>query len=276
MSAGSVGIPILMYHAITDRGSDWIGDFAVPPSRFAQHLDQLVQAGCTGLTVTELVEAVNGGGRLPPRPVVITFDDGFADLHQRALPLLRERGLPATVYVTTGFVEGDQATRSRRRPPDRMLSWSQLAELLEQGVEVGGHTHSHPELDAVPRRVARQEIATCRRLIEDRLGVSPDSFTYPYGYSTGWVRDAVAALGFSSACAVKHALSSAADDRLALARLEVKADTSAARLAAWLRGDGVRVAPCGERLRTRAWRVPRRVRAAPRWLRAAGPAGALP
>jgi peptidoglycan/xylan/chitin deacetylase (PgdA/CDA1 family) len=262
MTAGHEGpIPVLMYHSIAERGSAWVGDFAVPPSRFAEQLEAIGAAGCTGLTVSELVTAVHGDGDLPPRPVVITFDDGFADFHDQALPLLEAWSLPATVYLTTGFLEGEAATRCTRRPDAPMLSWSQLGELAGRGVELGSHTHTHPELDMLDDEAVWREVATSKRLLEDRLGTGVRSFAYPYGYADERVRRAVRLAGYESACGVHHALSSTADDRFSIARLEIKRGTSAARLAAWLAGRGVRVAPCGERLRTRLWRLPRRVRA---------------
>jgi peptidoglycan/xylan/chitin deacetylase (PgdA/CDA1 family) len=257
-----------MYHSIAERGCDWIGSFAVPPGRFAAQLDQLVEAGYTGVTVSGLLDGFAGRGELPARPVAVTFDDGFADFHSVALPLLEERGLPATLYVTTGFVEGDPATRSGWAPDDRMLTWAQLAESLERGVELGGHSHSHPELDVLASAAARNEIRSCRGLLEDRLGVAVRSFAYPYGYATTRVRQAVAEGGYDSACAVRHALSSSADDRFMLSRLEMKRGTSPARLADWLVGKGIGAGPGPDRLRTRVWRVPRRVRAIPARVRA--------
>jgi peptidoglycan/xylan/chitin deacetylase (PgdA/CDA1 family) len=266
----SQALPILMYHSITDRPSDWIGRFAVRPGVFAAQLDELEAAGFTGVTVSALVDAVHHGtATLPPRPVAITFDDGFADFCDTALPLLAERGFPATVYVTTGFTEGDATTLAPARPDARMLSWSQLAALREHDVEIGAHSHTHPELDTLPGRDLVGEIDGSRKLLEDRLGQAVRSFAYPYGYSSPRVEEAVRVAGYDSACGVHHALTSRLDDPWSLARLEIKESTSPILVAIWALG-GARVAPCPDRIRTRVWRVPRRLRSAPRRLLRAG------
>jgi peptidoglycan/xylan/chitin deacetylase (PgdA/CDA1 family) len=258
----SQALPILMYHSITDRPSDWIGRFAVRPGVFAAQLDELEAAGFTGVTVSTLVDAVHHGtGTLPPRPVAITFDDGFADFCDTALPLLAERGFPATVYVTTGFTEGDATTLAPARPDARMLSWSQLAALREHDVEIGAHSHTHPELDTLPGRDLVGEIDGSRKLLEDRLGQAVRSFAYPYGYSSRAVRQLVAQAGFDSACAVRNALSPTRDDLFALARLTVLRTTSMPGFRGWADGTGAVVAPSRERLATTGWRAVRRVRA---------------
>ena len=96
-----VRVPILMYHEIATR-EDTTSRLAVSPSSFAAQLKHLHEAGFTTLTVSGLVSALaDDPARLPERPVVITFDDGFADFHSEALPLLRHYDFTATVFVTT-------------------------------------------------------------------------------------------------------------------------------------------------------------------------------
>jgi len=147
-----------------------------------------------------------------------------------------------------------------------MLEWRDLPEIAwGTGLaEIGGHTDSHPQLDIVEPARARREIECCRALLGDALGAPPRSFAYPHGYSDTGVRAMVRAAGFDSACAVRNAFSSAADDRFALARLTVRADTPAERIAAWLSGCAARTAHRREAVRTRAGRLARRVRAGSR------------
>src|SRR5437764_272682 len=97
-------VPILMYHSIADEASRAFRPFAVPPALFADQMAYLAQNGYTPLTVTRLVQTWAGGGELPARPIVLTFDDGFADFHTHALPVLYRYGFTATLYVTTGFI----------------------------------------------------------------------------------------------------------------------------------------------------------------------------
>ena len=97
-----------------------------------------------------------GGSGLPERPVLVTFDDGFADFRSEAWPALREAGFVATLYVTTGFLEGLHRASGATRPPGPWLDWDALPGLSEQGVEIGGHSHTHPHLDTLSAEAARR------------------------------------------------------------------------------------------------------------------------
>jgi peptidoglycan/xylan/chitin deacetylase (PgdA/CDA1 family) len=200
--------------------------------------------------------------RLPPQPLVLTFDDGFADVAEAA-PMLAARGFRSTLYVTTGALRGRGPWHERADialPPARMLDWSQLAELAAQHVEIGAHTHTHPQLDVLRPPRARDEIRLSKRLLEDVLRQEVSSFAYPHGFQSAATRQLVREAGYTSACAVGNALSSHADRVFSLSRLTVQADTTDDEVATWLAGRGAPVAPYPERLRTRAWRAYRKAR----------------
>jgi peptidoglycan/xylan/chitin deacetylase (PgdA/CDA1 family) len=254
-------IPILLYHSVSREPSALIRPFTVTPEVFGSHMDCVIEQGRVSLTVSELAAALEGTIPLPERPVVVTFDDGFADFQEVALPALRARGLGVTLYVTTGFLRGSRGAAHSPGFEDRMLAWSQLPELATEGVELGGHSHTHPHLDTLSPAQARVEIMRCKTLLEERLGTPVRSFAYPNGYSSRTVRRLVREAGYRSACSVKDQLSSPDDDVFSLARLMVRADTSLAELRTWLAGAGPPIAPTRERLRTKAWRLHRRMRA---------------
>jgi peptidoglycan/xylan/chitin deacetylase (PgdA/CDA1 family) len=249
-------VPILLYHSISRDPIQWIRPFTVTPETFRRHLDVVAESGATPLTVSAFVAAVAGGATLPPRPVLITFDDGFADFYDEALPALLERNIDSTLYVTTGFVSARAGAEESRGA--QMLDWEQLAKVSAAGVEIGAHGHSHAQLDAIPTSRAAAEISHCRSLLEDRLQGEITSFAYPHGYSSPRVRRLVRQAGYRSACGVKNTFSSTRDDRFALARLMLRSDTPLARVDAWLAGKGAPVARPGESARTRLWRVYRR------------------
>ena len=254
-------IPILLYHSIADDASGPFAPYALPRSRFAEHLDVFVEQGRTALTVSDLVQRLRGAAELPEDPVVITFDDGFADFADDAWPELRARDLPATLYVTSGAIGGRSEWLSGEGAGDRtMLSWEALGSLAGDGCEIGAHTLSHPPLDCIPRVEAEREIVGSRFELEDRLGRAVPSFAYPHGHHDRHVRRMVVDAGFESCCAVKNAMSHPGDDLYALARVTVLADAGPDDIVRYLDGDGVPLAPRRERLRTTAWRTVRRRR----------------
>jgi peptidoglycan/xylan/chitin deacetylase (PgdA/CDA1 family) len=269
-------IPILLYHSISDTASQRFRRWAVRPEQFAAQVAHLRARSYTPLTVAQLAAATaRNPADLPPRPVVLTFDDGFADFYDRALPVLQEHRFTATLYVATGFVGGTSRwLRSAGEGERPMLTWVQLRELRARGIECGAHGHSHRPLDELPRRVALDEIARSTGLVADATGAPVVTFAYPHGYYDRAVREMVRMVGHVAACAVKHALSAPDDDRFALARVVVEADTDLDRFSRLLAGEGLPVAPA-ERLRTKGWRLLRKA-AARVGGRLAAPAGSRP
>ena len=241
-------IPVLLYHSVTDSPVGPIAPYTVSPATFERHLE-LIAERHQALTVSQLVECLGAGRTLPPAPVVITFDDGFADNLDEAAPRLAGHKLAATVYVTSGLV--GQAG---------MLGWEQLSELEQAGIEVGAHAHTHTPLDELQMADAVDEIRRSKAMIEHRLQHALATFAYPHGYSTRRLRNEVRAAGFGSACGVRNAFSHPADDPWCIARLTVRADTAPERIERWLRAEGAPVASPREAFKTLAWRTVRRAR----------------
>jgi len=258
-------VAILNYHTVTDTPEPGIARFAVRPVELARHLDLIASHV---LTVSGLVDLLDRKVAPAPGTVLITFDDGYEDNLTVAAPLLVARGLPATVFATTGFLPGCPGVWVAR-PPGPMLPWDRLPELEAAGIEVGSHTHSHPELDVLSRAGAAREIRHSKDLLEDALGHPVHSFSYPHGYASPWLQQEVRRSGFRSACGVRNAFSHALDNRWLLARLTVGSTTTCDQIRGFLRGAGATAAPAHELARTKAWRAARRahdhVRPAPRW-----------
>lgn len=243
-------VPVLMYHSIggTDR-------LAVRPEVFAEQLAYLKDNGYTPLPFGSWT-------RPAERPVVITFDDGYADFHEHALPLLDRFGFTATVFVTTGWLR-DAGPYAAGRPPGRMLTWRQVEEIAAAGVEIGAHGHSHAQLDQLGLADLREELRLSRELLQDRLSRPVRTMAYPYGYSSARVRSRVQACGYAGACVVAGAVLDGRHDPYAVPRLTVRAGTTADRFARTLDGRGFRI----DHVLTRGYAVVRRSRYAIRWLR---------
>ncbi|KRF06939.1 hypothetical protein ASG88_18595 [Nocardioides sp. Soil777] len=253
---------MLLYHSVADESSARFRPWCVHPRRFAAHMELLADRGRHGLTVGQLEQALRPGGPpLPERPVVITFDDGFADFHSTALPVLEKHHLASTMYATTGYLGGTARWLAREREQDRpMLHPEQLHDIAARGVEIGAHSHTHPRLDELSAADSRAEIHRSKEVLEQELQRPVTSFAYPHGCHSRRVREQVIEAGYSSATAVRHAMSSPEDDLFALARVMVLADTTTEDLAELLAGQGIPQAPYRPRTRTALWRVARRTR----------------
>lgn len=258
----STAVPILMYHSVDDRCDPAYKRWAVSPERFAEHLAVLRDRGYEPLTVTDLVKRRQSGS-LPARAIAITFDDGLADFGRHALPILERFGFASTLFVTTGYVGETARWLADLGEGDRpMLTWQEVAALPQRNVEVGAHTHSHPQLDLLSLAEANSEIAHSKALLEDHIGRPVQSFAYPHGYSTPALRRLVERAGFSAACRVADGLSQDGESPFALSRLIVTGEWTAGQMEALLDGRFAPVAPAPDRPAMHAWRLYRRLRAA--------------
>ena len=263
-------VPILMYHEVAGP-ADTDSPLAVPPAAFAEQVAALAADGFATVTAASLAAAWAGRASLPQRPVVITFDDGFADFHQAALPVLAAHGFTATVFVTTGWVEDAGPVPPGTRPrPARMLSWQQLRESAGAGIEIAAHSHTHPQLDQLPPARLAAELGTSRRLLEDRLGVPVPGMAYPFGYSDSGVRGAAQAAGYRYACAVANQIASPDSHRFALPRLTDRRSTRPGTFARVVRGQQVPLIYARDRSLTKGYAVVRRTRAVLNGLSRAG------
>lgn len=257
-------VPILLYHSVSEQPHPGIRNFSVGPAVFERHLDLIVASGRRAVTVSDLV-AARQARRSDGREVVITFDDGFADLLDNAAPALAVRGLPSTAYLTTGALRGRPAVAVPGLPAllreAAMCSWSDLPGLAGAGMELGAHSLTHRRMDELASDQIALELSGSRRALEDTLGRAVPSFAYPHGCADRRCREQAAKAGFQSACGVRNALSPPGDDTMMLARLTVTAATTDEQLLRWLHGTGAPVAASRESLPTWGWRTARRAAA---------------
>jgi peptidoglycan/xylan/chitin deacetylase (PgdA/CDA1 family) len=254
-------VPILMYHEISTEpvSASWL---AVAPDRFAQQLEYLDASGYSTLTAADLAAKLKTGSPLPPKPVVLTFDDGTADFYEVALPLLAEHGFTATLFATSGWMTGEGGRACCRKSPPGMLSWDQLRAIAAAGIEIGAHTVSHPQLDQLPPDLLRLELTDSKRELESQLGQPVTGVAYPFGYASRLVRAHAAGAGYEYGCEVGNRLATSASEPFALPRLTISRST---RLPGFARTVAARRLPlefAGYRTLTLGWSVVRRARAA--------------
>ena len=210
--------PILTYHSLDESGSVT----SVRPRCFCEHMHSLAKRGFVGISLSDLLDGWDGLGKLPGRPVVLTFDDGFANLLEHAVPVLSGLNFRATVFVVTGRCGQtndwpDQIPGIPRLP---LLSWSELTQLEAAGFEVGAHSVTHRPLTEIPAADAEREIVESKTMIEDQLGQPVQSFAYPFGLFRRADYEVVRK-HFRSARSAKLGKAKPADDRHELPCLDV-------------------------------------------------------
>ncbi|MFI6479137.1 polysaccharide deacetylase family protein [Nonomuraea sp. NPDC050663] len=253
-----IRVPILMYHSVTDRPNPETAPLAVRIGDFTDQLSYLKETGFTPMTASDLVAAFNKN-QVPAKPVVVTFDDGYADFHSNALPVLDRLSFPATVFLTSGWVS-DAGKDAAGEPLDEMLTWSQAREAAATGIEIGGHSHSHPQLDQLPDAELRQELRKNKALLEDNIGRPVATMAYPYGYSSARVRREVYKAGYFAGYAVANAIAADKHDMLAIPRLTVARHTSMSMFTRAVEGNAVPLIYLRERILTKGYAIVRRTR----------------
>lgn len=253
-------IPVLLYHAVTDSPGSLIAPFTVTPQVFGQHLGILREEQYNCVTFSALLDSL-ATGTVSPKTAVITFDDGYKDFADNALPALQSYAYPSTIYLTTGFLAGGKPHHKKPGPSDPMLDWSQLPELVSSGTEIGAHSHSHPQMDTLATTQLRRETHLPKELLEDALNVRVRSFAYPHGYNGPRVQRCIRDAGYDNGAGVRNAFTHADDDPFNVARLMLQSHHSLEMFRNWLRGSDAPAAAQGEAIKTRLWRNYRRGRA---------------
>lgn len=225
-AVGLRAVPILMYHALADDDSD----LCVAPAAFRAQLAWLRDHGFRSVSLDDYAQALASGGGPEQlgRAVVITFDDGYVNNLEHALPALSEIGFSATFFIATGHVGRTTGWLERPWP---VMTWEQIAACARAGIAIGAHTVSHPHLDQIPLEQARAEMADSKREIEQRLGRRVDWLCYPYGGFTPAVEAAAREIGFRGAVSVDPGNTNRPEELFRLRRFYVGPRTGLAHFA---------------------------------------------
>ncbi len=186
-------VPAIVYHQVLADGTPvratkpGEGRYSgqVYRAQFVQHMDYLAGEGFTTLTHDQLYRRLSGREELPAKPIVVDLDDHSMRSYKNAFPVMRERGLVATMFVISGLADGDPTLDDDMWSIARMR-WRELEELLKAGWEIGAHTRNHALLPTFPKgpegdaRI-KYELVRGKTDIETNLGVTPRHFAYPVG-----------------------------------------------------------------------------------------------
>ena len=216
---------ILMYHGVADVTED-PNQLCVTPSRFAAQMAALQRLGLRGVAIGTLVDAMRAGRQ---RGLVgITFDDGYVNVLEAALPELKCRGFTASVFIISGRLGGTNDWDEGPSWP--LLSASQVGELAAAGMEVGSHSTTHVRLAGQPASQLETEVSGSRSSLGELVGAPVRGFAYPYGSMDAAARRAVRDAGYDYACAVQTPMADLGI--MALPRIYVGQQDGAARMTA--------------------------------------------
>jgi peptidoglycan/xylan/chitin deacetylase (PgdA/CDA1 family) len=223
-------VPILLYHRFISREDVRAG--RVPDDEmiwvcyddvFAGQMEYLARHGYTTLSLNEFLDIHQGRRPAPPKPVLITIDDGYASNYTLAFPALKRFGLKAVIYVAP---EPDEHTRNLVAGRDGFLTPEQMRELSAHGVEIQSHTLTHCVLNTLPDEQVRWELQESRRRLEEYTGRPVEHLAIPRAGHSRRVRQLVAQSGYKTACCNAKGSANSSSDLLALPRFVVERDMS--------------------------------------------------
>ena len=185
------GIPVLLYHYVGAEAPDY-PYLNVATPEFSRQMKELRERGYRSVSLGDLTAYMQGSPvKLPEKPVLITFDDGYEDNYTQAFPVLKQEGFRAAIFMV-------QSNFNRKN----RLSVQQIQEMEQAGIEIGSHTRSHPNLTKLAASALEQEVGQSRRGVERLAGRPIDSFAYPGGFYNLEVLEKTAQSGYAGAFTV--------------------------------------------------------------------------
>jgi peptidoglycan/xylan/chitin deacetylase (PgdA/CDA1 family) len=220
-----IQVPILMYHYVSELPPDadvYRVDLTILPEMFRAHMQYLHESGYTTISLDDLDNALLYGAPLPPRPVILTFDDGYIDHYTHVLPILREFGFTGTFFIITGRADsGDPA----------YMNWTQVAEMAAAGMTIGSHTKNHPDLRNRDYDFLVYELLGSMESLEAHTGQPVTTFSYPAGRYDDAALAVLRTLPIRRAVTTHSGVFQTTDNRLELPRLRISGDTGVSGLA---------------------------------------------
>ncbi len=225
--AASVTVPVLMYHYIryNPNPADRVGfNLSVTPNNFNAQIEYLSSHGYNSITLDDLAAAMLGTRKLPSKPVVITFDDGYKDLYTTAFPILKSHGLKAVSFVITGFVEGPG-----------FLSWSDIDDMKGSGfVTFESHTVNHVALTYGSDQSVTRELTQSKAVLSSHIGYPVNWIAYPYGNVNPRVANLTKQAGYVGAFGTNFGSYQSTSAMFTLPRIRVGGSDTVASLASKL------------------------------------------
>jgi peptidoglycan/xylan/chitin deacetylase (PgdA/CDA1 family) len=214
-------VPVLMYHRIATDGPDALARYRLAPEALREQLGWLRSNGFHGIDSRQLAAHLRSGQPLPGRPVLLTFDDGFADFAESAWPLLREHGFPAEVFVVTGLAGWASEWDRDSGGAFPLMDPATLVRLHGEGVRFGSHLVTHRPASGLSTRELAAELLQSRATLARWLGEAPTSLAAPHGDLDGRLRQLASECGYDLCFGTHPGLASVRGDPLHTPRQEV-------------------------------------------------------
>ncbi|AHG89025.1 polysaccharide deacetylase [Gemmatirosa kalamazoonensis] len=222
---------MLMYHRVSEcpAGSRH-PEITVAPQRFAEQLAMLRALDCTLVPLSTYLAYRRGEGALPPRAVVVTFDDGYLDNYATAFPILREFGAGATIFLVSSLLGGTNVW-DPDEPQTPLMGTCHVREMQRAGIDFQSHTATHARLTALAPACALRELAESRDALAQLLGAPVRAVAYPWGAHDETVQRLAEDAGYEAATIVRRRVNFDDTPPFALRRIGVWRSTTVARLA---------------------------------------------
>lgn len=206
----SPGVPVLNYHQVEQKNGN---PLTLWPDQFEAQMAYLADEGYTTITIDEMMDALENGAPLPEKPVIITFDDGYADNYEYAYPILKKYGFKATIFLIYDFTNAYP----------NYLTWEQIDEMKQSGlIRFESHTMTHAnlaELDSADE--LRHEIADSHDLLSEKIGYDMHYIAYPGGRVNPEIEEITRAAGYRGGFTVHYGLSTPTEGRYQMDRIPI-------------------------------------------------------
>jgi len=208
-----------MYHCVGTRQSS--GE-VVTPNAFAQQIEWLLKEGYEIIDLSDLVSFLKFKTTLSDKSVAITFDDGYQECFDYAVPFLKQHQLPATFFLVAGMI-GKSAVWNSKSPDSAvpLMDVAAIRALQVDGFSLGSHSMSHLRLTDLAIDQAKKEIIESKHILENQFGIPITAFAYPYGAVNQTIRNLVEEAGYQSACSTQSGFISEQADLYSLRRIDV-------------------------------------------------------
>ena len=215
-----IRVPILMYHYVSElppNADDIRIGLTVAPHVFREHIQHLKTAGYQTVSLYEVHLALEFGTPLPPKPVVLTFDDGYIDHYSTVFPILQEHRFTGTFFIISRFADENNSG---------YMSWEQIAQMANAGMSMEAHTKTHADLRERSYDFLVHEILGNIESIQYHTGIEPRIFAYPVGHYDDTTLDVLSTTNILRAVTTQPGVYITTDNQLLLPRMRVTNETS--------------------------------------------------